>query len=292
MPDQWTFTDPTGGTTIDLTDETAGYRITASGSRGLHSPQWNLATSKYAGLDGVTTDAIQAEAGDVALGISVRATSESELLARIRALVHTTRPKLGQGRLMCRHPDGTTRTLTCRVIAGLPGSEDPDSTLAGRWWRAQLQFHADRPWWAGPAETLDYGLAAPTPFFPIFPLVLSSSNIQGQLTADMTAADAPSHPVWTVTGPGTALTLTNLTTGAVIQVNAVLGDGQTMTIDTRQGFQSVRRDDGTNLMGSLATDPTMWPLADGVVNQVSALLTGANSSSRIRGVYSPQYAGI
>lgn len=43
-------------------------------------------------------------------------------------------------------------------------------------------------------------------------------------------------------------------------------------------------------MGSVASDPALWTLAPGV-NQVSALLTGANSSSRIRGTYDPLVSG-
>jgi hypothetical protein len=44
-------------------------------------------------------------------------------------------------------------------------------------------------------------------------------------------------------------------------------------------------------MGSLGSDPALWPLVDGV-NQISAQLTGATSASRISATYRPRYAGI
>jgi hypothetical protein len=44
-------------------------------------------------------------------------------------------------------------------------------------------------------------------------------------------------------------------------------------------------------MGSLGTDPALWPLIEDV-NAVSAQLTGATSASRISATYRPRYAGI
>jgi hypothetical protein len=94
-----------------------------------------------------------------------------------------------------------------------------------------------------------------------------------------------------VTGPGSALILTNVTTGRSIELAFDLGDGQTATIDTRPGRQSVRAADGTNLMSGLSSDPALWPLEPDV-NEVTALLTGAGAASRIVGTYRPKYAGI
>jgi hypothetical protein len=110
--------------------------------------------------------------------------------------------------------------------------------------------------------------------------VLSATTIAGTATFDLSDTDAPTYPTWTVTGPGSQLTLTNSTTGQSLTLNAAIGDGRTVTIDTRPGYQSVRRDDGTNLFGSLASDPALWPLLD-AVNAVSATLTNAGAASRI-----------
>jgi hypothetical protein len=285
---QWVAAD---GTTINLTDRSSGYRV-LDRTTGLTSPSYELSTSRYAGIDGAALAAMSALPRDITLAMLVEGADRATFRARVAQLVHAMRPKAGLGQLVATDELGRVRRISCYYKGGLEGTEQRGEKSADRWWKASVQLWAPSPWFNGDTQVIDFGLGAPTPFFPIFPLVLSPSNVQGQLTVDLTVADGPSYPVWTVTGPGSALTLTNLTTGGVIQVNAAIGDGQTMIIDTRQGFQSVRRGDGTNLMGALASDPTMWPLADGVVNQVSALLTGANASSRIRGSYAPQYAGI
>jgi hypothetical protein len=110
--------------------------------------------------------------------------------------------------------------------------------------------------------------------------------------------------VWTITGPGSSLTLTNTypgfdpVTGAAVtisrtlQLNAPIGDGQTVTIDTRRGRQRITRSDGVNMMPFLTTDPALWPLADGVVNTITATLGAAGANSRIAGTYEPLYAGV
>jgi hypothetical protein len=85
--------------------------------------------------------------------------------------------------------------------------------------------------------------------------------------------------------------LTNQTTGRTITVTVSLLGGQQLIIDTRPGYQSVRRDDGTNLMGSVTSDPALWTLTEGV-NAVSVALTGSTSASRIVGTFRPRYSGI
>lgn len=291
MAEQYLWTPADGGPAIDLTDEGAGYSVEAEGTRGLQSPTYRFATGSYAGVDGEQVHAVTAEAGRPSLGLLVLADGEAQLRARLRGLVRAMRPKAGPGLLTVTTEEGETRSLRCYLEAGLEGDESDDTSLPGRWFKAILKFFAPSPWWQGEQRPIEFGLAAPTPFFPIFPLVLSPSNIQGQVDVDLTDADTASYPVWTITGPGSALTLTNVTTGRSIQVDAAIGDGQTVVIDTRPGQQSVRRGDGSNLMGALTSDPALWPLVEGV-NTVSALLTNAGASSRIRGLYAPRYAGI
>jgi len=164
-------------------------------------------------------------------------------------------------------------------------------TLDGAWWRLALKLYAPDPWWYGEQKSLDVGLGTGTAFFPIPPINLAPATVQGRFTVDLTDSDTLVYPQWVVTGPGSSLTLTNITTGRVITVNAALTTGETMIIDTRPGLQSVRKADGVNLMGALDSDPALWPLIDGV-NEISAALTGATTDSRIAGVWRPRYAGI
>jgi hypothetical protein len=73
-------------------------------------------------------------------------------------------------------------------------------------------------------------------------------------------------------------------------LNSVIGDGQTVTIDSRPGRQSVIRSDGVSLFSSLGSDPALFPLVDGV-NTVTAVLTNAGPASRIAGVADRLYSG-
>lgn len=285
----WTPAD--GSPPIDLTDEGAGYSVEAEGTRGLRSVTYAFTATSYAGIDGEEVQAIRAEANRPSLGMLVRAGSESEFRARCRRLVHDMRPKAGEGTLTVTTEDGESRRLRCYVESGLEGDQADDTEMPGRWWKFVVKLYAPKPWWLGDPVPVDFGLAAPTNFFPMAAVVLSPSTIQGETTLDLSDSDAPSYPIWTVTGPGDALVLTNTTTGHRIEVDAAIGDGQTVIIDTRPGHQSVRSGTGANLMGSLASDPALWPLVEGV-NEVSALLTNATGNSRIAAVYEPRYAGI
>lgn len=290
MANQILWTSP-DGTQVDLTDEAGGYDTLAAGTRGLRSVEYELSTTKYAGIDGETVQAVRAAANSPTLGIFVRANDEVDFRAKARALVHMMRPKAGPGTLTVRNEAGDERRLVCYCSGGMEGDEDPDSTLPGAWWRLVLRFFAPDPWWLGPERVVNFGLGAPTVFFPITPVTLSASSVQGSFTVDLSDSDAPAYPLWTVTGPGTALVLTNQTTGKTITVNATLTSGQTMVIDTRPGYQSVRRGDGTNLMSSVTSDPALWPLTESI-NQVTAVLTGASAASRITSTFSARYAGI
>lgn len=293
MAEQIVWTSADGGTVIDLTDNSAGYTVQANGTRGLRSVAYEVTTTKYAGIDGENVDAIQALPNTPTLGLLVESMTgdEGSLRAKIRNLVHAMRPKAGPGSLTVSNELGDRRSLTCYCTGGYEGDEAVDITLPGRWWKVALKLYAADPWWYGAQQSVALGLSAGPNFFPIFPLNLAPSSVQGAFTVDLSTADTTSYPLWTITGPGSALTLTNTTTGQVITVNAALSPGQSMIIDTRPGFQSVRRDDGTNLMGSVSSDPALWGLIEGV-NAVTAQLTGATTASRITGVYSPRYAGI
>lgn len=284
----WTAAD---GTLVDLTDTTAGYTVLGSGTSGLRSVSYELATQKYAGLDGESVQNIRATGGTPTLGLLIAADTESDFRARARRLRHLMRPAAGMGTLTVTTEDGETRSLDCYCTAGFEGDESPEVTGPGRWWRLALRFFAPSPWWQGPEQIVSFHLGSPTIFFPVPPFKLSPSTTQGQFTVDLSDCDAPVYPTWVITGPGSSLVLTNQTTGQVISLNTSLSVGQSLLIDTRPGLQSIRLTDGTNRMNALTTDPALWPLVVGV-NTVTAALAGTNADSRISTTFRPRYAGI
>lgn len=291
MARQLTWLPPDGAGLV-LTDRAAGYRVLAAGTRGLSAPPYRLSTEQYAGVAGTRLQALEADQREISLGVKVEASSPAEFRARWRALVHAFRPRAGDGQLVVADEVGVRRLITCRYTGGLEGAAVDEFTgVAGR---AIVKLAAFDPWFYGEPVSIDFGLAAPSVFLSAalpFPRMLSASTIQGQRDIDLAAADVESYPLWTITGPGSSLTLTNDSTGRTIQVDAAIADGQTVVIDTRPGHQSVRRGDGTNLMGALSSDPSLWPLVERV-NRVTAVLGAAGQGSRIRATFSPRYSGV
>ena len=292
---RWQWQSPAGSVT-DLSDWSLGSHVTVDGTGGELAPAYEFTTEQYAGVDGADLRHVAAQPRTVLLGLDVALDSEAAVRARARELAHVLRPRAGIGKLQAVADDGSVRTLPCRYRKGLESA-----TFTANRLRAVLEFWSPSPWWRGDALRLDYGLAVPSAFFPILPIVLSSTTITGTTTVDLSDTDAPTFPLWTITGPGDQLTLRNEWAELDEEGNTVdriaelvlpvpIGDGRTVTIDTRPGRQSIVRDDGVSLFGSLASDPALWSLVD-TVQTVSALLTNAGPASGIVGVADRLYSG-
>lgn len=289
------------GTVIDLSDDNAGYIVTADGTAGLRAPTWKFTSQEYAGEDGEQVQAVKAATGAPTLGLHVVARNATDFRARVRGLIRAMSPRVNgevmPGTLTVSNETGESRSLDCYVQDGLPGDETPGTTIQGRLWKVALKLYAPDPWWYGPTQTVQVGLGLAPNFFPFPPMNLAPSNVQGEFTVDLSATDNDAYPVWTITGPGGGpnggLLLANNTTGLSLSMDYVLADKRSMTIDTRRGQQSVRLDDGTNLLPNVTpgTDPSLFPLvAD--VNDLSLQLAGATSDSSVVVSYAPRYAGI
>jgi len=289
MAERFVWTPPAGAA-IDLSDDAAGYRVLAAGTRGLNNVTYEMATERHAGTDGTTVQAVTANPNEPTLGLMVQADSETELRGKVRGLVRAMRPKAGAGRLTVTSDDGDSRTLTCYAVGGLEGDESPDTTLAGAWWKAALKLYAADPYWYGAETSVTWSLVDLPAFFPLPPMQLAASTITGQKTIT-NLGDEDAFPVWTITGPGVAPELVNTTTGRSIALDLTLAEGDAVHIDTRPGYQSVRDGDGTNLFGALTTDPALWVLEPGA-NSVAVLMDDVGAASSVTAYYSPRFAGI
>ena len=287
----WTAAD---GSTTDLSAWSAGTYVLAEGTSGELAPEYEFATQSFAGVDGEDLQQITVGPRTTTLGMDLVASDGDELRARVRHLAHVLRPRAGIGTLRAVADDGTERFLPCYYRKGLESG-----VYRVTRYRTALDFWAPHPWWRGAVLRHSYGLAAPAPFFPIPPVTLSATSIEGVATFDLSDTDAPTYGRWLVRGPGSQLTLRNAATVGVRTTTRELvltppggfGDGQWVRIDARPGKQAVHRvtvdiDErtvltvGENLFGSLGSDPALWPLVDGT-NLVSALLIGAGPASRI-----------
>jgi len=183
-------------------------------------------------------------------------------------------PTKGEGTLTVADGTSAGRFLRCVYDAGLDELEEehPDFNTGA------LIFRAAWPYWLDGAEqsvSVTQGTTL-TKWFPFLPLVLGASDAFASFVVT-NGGDVPAWPVVTVTGPGTDVTVQNLTTGASWTVSGALAAGSKLIVDTRPSFKAVTVD-GTNAFGRLTPTSQLWALAPGANRvQVSIALTSAAS---------------
>lgn len=230
---------------------------------------------------GMRLRAVRHEARDFALPLYITADSQTELRTATRALVATMDPTRGDGRIRITGPGGDPREITCRYQGGLEMSERLGDTSGPEMQRAVAMFRAHDPYWYDTSETVDpFTIGAPSSWFPFFPLRLGASELYATVTID-NLGDVAAWPVWQIQGPGSDITLRNLTTGKSLSLAVNLG-ADAVTIDTRPGRKSVVRTiDGANLFGSLSLTSSLWPLQRGV-NIVRVEMALATTDSAVQ----------
>lgn len=209
------------------------------------------------------------------LPLSIAASSESDLRTLLRDLVDRMDPTRGMGKIRVTSPVGDQREINCVYAAGLEMAEKEGSS-GPEYQECPVAFTAYDPYWYDPSPTaLTFSVTSVAAFFPIFPLRLTAS----QLVVDDTVVNSGSvdaWPVWTITGPGSGITLRNLTTGKFLTLDSVtLGVGESVSVDTRPGYRTVTRNDGTNLYPNMTLLSSLWPLARGA-NAVRLEMSGAD----------------
>lgn len=223
------------------------------------------------------------------LPLWITGATESALRTAMRDLVKAMNPKRGAGKIRVMSPVGDEREIICSYADGLDMRETLGETSGLLVQRAPVVFRAHSPYWQAVSDISDtYTSGDPAPFFSFFPLRLSSSTVFADASPDNTG-DVDAWPVWTITGPGSAIVLRNLTTGYSLTLNTTLGASETVTIDTRPGFKAVTRGDGTNLFTSLEQSTSyLWPLTEGA-NSVRIEMSSATAASSVTLAFRPRY---
>ena len=284
MPDV-TFTDPAGATTA-FSDWANGW-VLQPGAKGLDMPVYAFTQDESPGIDGYAIRQVRAGGKEIALPIAFWADdSRAAYLTRRRTLIRSLNPKRGLGTLTVTQADGTARTIAACYSAGLEGDESLDAAGA-RWCMGVITFACPSPFWLGAEVTTEWRAAVSGTFFPILPLAVGNSQVLGSVTVD-NDGDDDAFPVWTITGPATAVSLTNVTTGEVLVLAHTITVGDTIVIDTRERQQTALLNGTTNLWGALSDASTMWALEPGT-NDLTLTVTGSTSNTRVRMTYQPRY---
>ncbi len=201
-------------------------------------------------------------------------------------------------------PDFTIRDIDVLVDQGpnfSPGNGDWDEFS----FEEAIRFIAHDPTFYDPnVETLSVSMSAIGQLsVPIHVPIHFGPGIQTVITPIAYVGTWLTYPVITMTGPLTAVIITNQTTGEEIQFTKQLGIGQRAVIDTRFGIKSVvdpdlpTTDPNYNLigyvfgdLGTFHLDPA--PQAVGGVNTVSIYIVSPGGSGSVAFEYNARYFGI
>lgn len=232
---------------------------------------------------------IKVKSRDIDIPLLIKADSEIDLRNKIRACLRIFNPLKGDGKIRVTAPDGSQRELFCRYAAGLEGKEDRGSKGL-TWMTFILVFRAFDPYWYDSSTIVQtFNTGQPATFFPFFPLRLSSSTVFADISVN-NDGDVETWPEWIITGPGSGPVFRNLTTGEVMNLNATLQENESITIDTRPGNKTIKKDDGTNLFATLSDDSSLWPLESGN-NNVRIEFSDVNTVSSVQLSYRNRYWG-
>ncbi|MFJ1765074.1 phage distal tail protein [Amycolatopsis sp. NPDC088138] len=266
-----TWVDPAGTPTVLDVDWDASGRF---------MPEPRYASTGVPGESGERFREVTHALRDFTVRLVITAANEGALRTALRNLTTAMNPLRGEGTFRVQSPLGDVREIPCRYLTGLgfaekPGESGPTMQMA------DVTFRAFDPYWRDANDnSVSYGIGLTPTFFPIFPLRLTSSQIavDATITND---GDVEVWPVIQITGPGTSITLRNLTTGKYMQFTFLaLGSGESVTIDTRPGYKTIIKSDGTSIFFDLTATSSMWSLPVGgnaIRLEMGGALAGASS---------------
>ena len=264
------------------------------GPTGLYGVPSTIVTQDIPMQPGTTEKYVQLLPRQPAIPLIITANTEADLDTARRALKYAMQPNRGVGKLRHTANDGTVRDLNCRLASGFEGDESAQNRAPGMI-ALSLQFFAADPYWYDTNYIQQvFSVAAGSPFFgpanALLPVNLSPSGIAGSASVENTG-EAIAWPRWILSGPMTAATFTNTTTGDVLTVTATLTAGQSLTIDTAPGQKTVLREDGSKHFEYVSATSTLWSLAVGV-NAIAVNVTGSGAGTLLTLQYKQRYEAV
>ncbi len=288
MAEILTWIDP-GGVSYPM--DGSGYYLSLVGRQGLFAPPTQVVEQEVPLQPGARLRQVKTQSRGVRIPLMISAPNEATLALVRRTLRYALNPNRGPGTLRMTAADGAQRDLTCYCESGYEGDES-DANRGPGFAVLPLVFRALDPYWYDAnATVLTFTPSGVVAFFqnPFLPIHLSASGISSAFTID-NQGDVQTWPVWTITGPGTNPILTNNTTGKAITMTVTLSGGQSITIDTRPGVKTVKREDGSLHYNYLSFTSSLWPLVRGA-NNISLSMSGTTSASALQLQYKQAYEG-
>lgn len=284
-----TWIDPSG-TAWPLTNPDLGY-FTLDAVTGLGATPINL-TVDAAPRGGKTVRHIQPDSRTILWPLHMYGTSHVEFMQRYRALARafTRTRREGPGTLVVARPDGTEREIQAYYEQGFdnqPGQGflNDDVVLSlfcpDGYWRDRSALNQIRAYAVSGSHLNPY----PT---------ISSSQVLGATTLS-NPGEAEAYPVWTITGPATLITVSNVDTGEgfIIDPNATgiahgnLLTGETVTVTTEP--PAIRGPAGQVWTAALNwPGAVLFPIDPGLTN-VNFTVAGSGPGTSISLTFQPRY---
>jgi hypothetical protein len=281
-----TWTDP-AGTVWPLTDTSleVGF-FTISGPAGWHATTYEIVTDPVP-RGGESVRFIRAQPARIVWPIYVGGDTHLEWLQRHRqirkAFISTLHTGVA-GTLQVTRPDGTGRKISCYYESGFEGQAGEGRLFS----KDAITLYCPDGYWSDLSVLSTTRSYVPgVDFLNPYPRVSNSLTL-GETTLT-NPGDVSAWPFWTITGPMTAMTGTNTTTGQEFTLTYPLNAGEQITINTLQ--PTVRGPIGQNLTYALDWPAAyLWPLLPGD-NDVIFNVSGGVSGTSITLAYRPRYEG-
>lgn len=276
MEVEFILADGTGS--VVLTD----YGRLLSGRRGDLAPLTTLET-KRVGTQ-LVKSAYRQERRALDLPFLFKGSDETTLLTNVRSVLAVL--SAGEGILRVTRTATVRELRRCYYRAGL-GEKG--------WLRAAeavLSFDALDPYWYDPTTVEVDFTTQETPegyFFPILPVSLvPSSVLQRQVVNN---PGVQTWPIWTITGPGDTISITNETSGRQFLYSGELTIDDTLEIDCRPLYKTVRLN-GVNAWSNVPKEfADLWPLEAGD-NTVLVTMANATADTLATLAYLPRYISL
>lgn len=160
-------------------------------------------------------------------------------IAALRSLLATKQPVVWE---QYDWGSGLRLALLCRPTGKLVPTVAMGHQLGGEAVAVNWGLVAATPWKyvSGTGETASVGLVNPAlitgrTYDKTYSYTYGSSASPGGVLIATNQGDSPAYPVFTITGPVNFPTVANVTTGQQFQVNAVIGAGSQVIIDSNTG---------------------------------------------------------
>lgn len=281
-----TWTDPTGVVwELSNTEPDVGW-FTPPGPAGWNATTYEIVTDPVP-RGGENVRFVRAKPGRIIWPLYVYGDTHLQWLAnhrQIRRAFASTLHRRLPGTLRVARPDGTAREIDCYYESGLEG-EDGEGWLYSK--DVITLFAPDGYWRDITVLSTTRSYIPGEDFLDPFPTISDSLNL-GETTVN-NPGDVPAWPTWTITGPMTAISATNVTTGYQFSLNYGLLAGEQATITTWQ--PTVRGPAGQNLTANLDwPDAYLWWLEPGD-NDVIFNVTGGLDGTSVQLDFHPRYEG-